>query len=826
MEATNAQGNAPVGVVGQVLAAVLELRRTGGLIVVEGGPGSGTTYTLAAVERHCHRAGLGRPVMFADRTPAPTDLVDDAVVVVASTSGMAWPDDLATAGADLLEASRLRVVRLSPLPTEEIASIVRAVDSDPADAEVAQLVAAAGGNPLVATHLARHAHLDEPALDAVVVARLLSRFGPDARAVASVVSALQAVALSDLGLVAQLCDLPPSAVSRVFDTLSAGGLITPGEGGDQHALSIPWLAGALYDALGPATRDRIHRSAADALSTRSAPRPDLVAHHLLRTSATADEQEVGRLLTVADQLTSSAPDISVQCYRRALAHTDGPPERTAELTARLARAYLLAGRPEEAVDVGRTLLAGSGTRSSPAYPWLLPVVTEAMKATSAVHEAESILRSNSPDGIDELLGAQAAYLFAASGRDEEAAERVRRARGALAKHSVRGQVNVLSNLLHTQCISANFAELRHDAGLLTDIVDQAPDESRLHAWATLAHVWSVEGDLAASADAADRAEALLTGETWGIYVPEVRYARAAVSFANGDWASALRIATEADVPLARSGTVSYLQLMRHVRARILANRGDFTEARKAGGDPVSSPHFISALRTLSLAEVEMLEGSLEAAGQRLGLALAEDGLPGEVRAALLSLCASVAVLRQDDPLGRACVSEVEQRWGLAQASRQVRLEMQLALAMVNRSPAPAREALKEAGEHGFKLFEGRALLTLGTLGDDAERHLTEAMTVFGELDAVPWRRLTGTELRERGFKVPRRSRTSAASLTETEVQLARLVQAAKSNREIADAMSLSVKTVEVYLSRLYVKAGCKNRLDLARAADEGRLPLA
>ena len=385
---------------------------------------------------------------------------------------------------------------------------------------------------------------------------------------------------------------------------------------------------------------------------------------------------------------------------------------------------------------------------------------------------------------------------------------------------------MLSNLLHTQCISANFAELRHDAALLTDIVDQAPDESRLHAWATLAHVLSVEGDLAASSTAADRAEALLTGETWGIYVPEVRYARAAVGFANGRWDDALLIATEADVHLARSGTVSYLQLMRHIRARILANRGEFTEARKVGGEPVSSPHFISALRTLALAEVEMLEGSLEAASQRLSLALTEETLPGEVRAALLSLLATAAVMRQDDGLVRACVAEVEQRWGLAEASRQVRLEMQLALATVDRSTALAHDALREAREHRFKLFEGRALLTIGALDDDPERHLTEAMKVFGDLDAVPWRRFTASELRSRGFKVPRRSRTSADSLTETETQLARLVQAARSNREIAEVMSLSVKTVEVYLSRLYVKAGCKNRLDLARAADEGRLPLA
>ena len=102
---------------------------------------------------------------------------------------------------------------------------------------------------------------------------------------------MQTVALEDLELVARLCDLPHSTVSRVFDTLSAGGLITSGDDDGEHVMGIPWLAEALYAALGPATRDRIHRSAADALSSRSAARPGLVAHHLLHSSPTADPQE-------------------------------------------------------------------------------------------------------------------------------------------------------------------------------------------------------------------------------------------------------------------------------------------------------------------------------------------------------------------------------------------------------------------------------------------------------------------------------------------------------------------------------------------------------
>ncbi|MFT3855537.1 MAG: LuxR C-terminal-related transcriptional regulator [Ilumatobacteraceae bacterium] len=43
------------------------------------------------------------------------------------------------------------------------------------------------------------------------------------------------------------------------------------------------------------------------------------------------------------------------------------------------------------------------------------------------------------------------------------------------------------------------------------------------------------------------------------------------------------------------------------------------------------------------------------------------------------------------------------------------------------------------------------------------------------------------------------------------------------NREIARTMSYSVKTVEVYLTRLYAKTNCRSRNELARAVDRGHL---
>ncbi|MBO0811357.1 MAG: helix-turn-helix transcriptional regulator, partial [Microlunatus sp.] len=61
-------------------------------------------------------------------------------------------------------------------------------------------------------------------------------------------------------------------------------------------------------------------------------------------------------------------------------------------------------------------------------------------------------------------------------------------------------------------------------------------------------------------------------------------------------------------------------------------------------------------------------------------------------------------------------------------------------------------------------------------------------------------------------------------LAPRELELVRHVRIGLSNREIAAAMHLSVKSVEAYLTRVYEKTGCASRVELALAAAQGRVP--
>jgi DNA-binding CsgD family transcriptional regulator len=102
----------------------------------------------------------------------------------------------------------------------------------------------------------------------------------------------------------------------------------------------------------------------------------------------------------------------------------------------------------------------------------------------------------------------------------------------------------------------------------------------------------------------------------------------------------------------------------------------------------------------------------------------------------------------------------------------------------------------------------------------AREALNEALTTFGNLGTPVWVGRARAEL----ARIPQHLTTTG--LTPTEERIARLAVEGLTNREIADRIFLSPKTVEVNLTRIYRKLGVRSRAVLANrfAADgEGLL---
>ena len=114
----------------------------------------------------------------------------------------------------------------------------------------------------------------------------------------------------------------------------------------------------------------------------------------------------------------------------------------------------------------------------------------------------------------------------------------------------------------------------------------------------------------------------------------------------------------------------------------------------------------------------------------------------------------------------------------------------------------------------------RTLLVLGSVRRRAGRKraardaLGEGLEIFERLGAALWAEKARAELSAIG------GRTAATGeLTPMETRVARLAAAGRTNREIAETLYLSVRTVETHLSHAYRKLDVRSRTELTLALD-------
>lgn len=99
----------------------------------------------------------------------------------------------------------------------------------------------------------------------------------------------------------------------------------------------------------------------------------------------------------------------------------------------------------------------------------------------------------------------------------------------------------------------------------------------------------------------------------------------------------------------------------------------------------------------------------------------------------------------------------------------------------------------------------------------ARRHLLDAHEGFAAMGAQPWLARTRQELRANGFRPASEPSTASVPLTSQELEIAHLAASGMTNRQIAERLYLSHRTVGAHLYRVFPKLGVSSRAGLRDA---------
>jgi DNA-binding CsgD family transcriptional regulator len=301
----------------------------------------------------------------------------------------------------------------------------------------------------------------------------------------------------------------------------------------------------------------------------------------------------------------------------------------------------------------------------------------------------------------------------------------------------------------------------------------------------------------------------------------------------GRWRIAVGYADEAGDILAETGHMEGgSSLVHFTRALAAAHVGEVEIARREAAEGAKlalsndDPFFGNCCRAvlgfveLSLSNYEQAHEHLEPAVRYLERMGAEEPgvipcVPDDIEAlvALGRLGEAEALLEHLEEQGRA----LDRPWALATAARCRGLLLAARGDLTQARSALARSLVEhERVPQPFEL--ARTLLVAGEVERRARQKrsarsfLERALAGFDQLGVARWSARASAALDRVGGAAAAR-----AELTPTEQRVADLVAEGKTNREVADALFVTVKTVEANLSRIFHKLGLRSRAELIRA---------
>jgi DNA-binding CsgD family transcriptional regulator len=768
-----------------------------------------------------------------------SERVTDLPLLLAVTT-RTGEEDLEELGA-LCTRAASTLIALRELGPRSSAVLVRgALGGGAADRFCAACHEATAGNPYLLEELLTQLREDEvkpldehaeevagvtPGSVARSVLLRLSRLSADARKLAGAVAVLGSE--TEPSIAADLAGLGPEVGRRTADALARAQVLRPGA---PLEFVHPIVREAVYSELPPLERARHHREAARLLDAAGIDR-ERVAAQLLNTEPEGDTWVIGRLREAAARaIAEGAPGPAANLLERTLRERldDGvraqlllelgiaegrsevggadrmrdaldlasEPHQRAEIALALGRTVGLAGHHAQAADVLERGLAESHDDRE------LRIRLEAELAGHCVHAAEKLPLGlellagvgldRAPRGTAErLLQVIAASALIASGRITPAQAR-EIAIAAARDRSLFEQEG--SYLVFFIAETLLFADYPDDAA---SVLDEMIDDARARG--------SAPGVALASA-----------------FRAQVALRRGAVQEAEADGRTALEMVDPEVLGYSRPYALSFL-------LDPLVERGELEEADElldSAGPSGDWPELwqfgllVGSRGRLRLAQGrprEAVEDLLEC-GRRLAPWAPRN--PGSV-AWRSDAALALASLGERDEAER--LVDWELRHARAVGARRP-LGVTLRAAGVVQGGTPGAELLTEAvallEASGAKLEHARALTDLGVVlrqsGSRARARgpLRLALDLADRCGAIALADRARRELVVAGAR-PRRDRIAGRSaLTASELRVAEMAAGGMTNREVAQALFLSLRTVETHLTHAYQKLDIGSREEL------------
>ena len=736
-----------------------------------------------------------------------------------------------------------QVVDLRSLGKSEIRSMIKGMLSTSPNEDLVSIVeTASNGNPFFAiesTRLLLNSHridlsgsvarlVDDAQLPHPETA-IIHRFfeiGSTDTSVARVLSVFRRVSLRLLPLIANLSNLSQSEVAASFDRLVVAQILIPLSKHEfQFAHSI--LRDALYDDIGPAEQRRFHRSIADLLmdDRRRGLVVDIaeLATHMVESSDAGDDDCIQILAEAGHAAGNTAPLVAAQWFGQAASLVQEGTQRWAELLALQARWLFIASRPAESASIAMQAL--KVLEAGPSRSRTLADSVNCLYISGKLDSAISVIDEEEHSGreVSVSLLAQRSHFLTNTGRISESSF-------AHVPPGVSMPISELSvvlshDLLNSRLLVDHSVAEEH-ARSLQEIKNGANVRAKQAISGTLALAYNSLGDISASLAEIQEFEVLNENKHTLSIGCQIEVAKTSLLAHSGKWDEAIALADDVLWYMDHYRTNISEGLIKAVIADLLLERGDIRHAREllsSVNPPIQTMQFVLAN---SFDKATIRSGNYKEARQSL-----EDRVTkslqsgfGDSMIGALDLLVEVCLLDNDRSAAQKWAGEAE---ALAQVSHSIlrKIVALLCRAEAFESVEAALQAIEIGKQHDLMLYLGRAHLLAGRFGDEPQVHLHTAFQIFEQLQAVPFKQKTAQHMRSRGITAPRKHIDSDSGLTESETSIAGLVAQGFSNKEIANALHYSIKTVEVYLTRIYQKTNCRSRLDLARAISNGEVIL-